>query len=146
VAVVLHSDVRCDLPIVAKTTATTPESAFALTHSPETVPKPSNSVVSGCYKTFDRVNHCNERVYVRKYWVNEYERIIREYSNADSNIHEHVHGAKIRTNNWPNFHIHVHIREYEYESNMAENLMFIFANMNIRPSLAINYYQNITYF
>jgi hypothetical protein len=23
------------------------------------------------------------------------------------------------------FHVHIHIREYEYESNMAENLMFI---------------------
>jgi hypothetical protein len=33
------------------------------------------------------------------------------------------------------FHVHIHIREYEYESNMAENLMFIFANMNIRASL-----------
>jgi hypothetical protein len=32
-----------------------------------------------------------------------------------------------------NFHVHIHIREYE--SNMAKNLMFIFANMNIRASL-----------
>jgi hypothetical protein len=67
--------------------------------------------------------------------VNDHELIFREYSNVVSNIHDHVHGAKIRTNISPNFLIHIHIREYEYESNMAENLMFIFANMNIRPSL-----------
>jgi hypothetical protein len=35
------------------------------------------------------------------------------------------------------FHVHIHIREYEYESNMAENLMFIFANLNIRASLVL---------
>jgi hypothetical protein len=35
------------------------------------------------------------------------------------------------------FHVHIHIREYEYESNMAENIMFIFANMNIRASLLL---------
>jgi hypothetical protein len=35
------------------------------------------------------------------------------------------------------FHVHIHIREYEYDSNMAENLMFIFANMKIRASLYI---------
>jgi hypothetical protein len=33
------------------------------------------------------------------------------------------------------FHVLIHIREYEYESNMAANLMYIFANMNIRASL-----------
>jgi hypothetical protein len=33
------------------------------------------------------------------------------------------------------FHIRIHFREYEYESNMAEIFMFIFANMNIRASL-----------
>jgi hypothetical protein len=65
----------------------------------------------------------------------EYERVIRECSSAVSNIHEYVHGAKIQPNNSPNFHIHIHIREYEYESNMFKILMFIFANMNIRPSL-----------
>jgi hypothetical protein len=33
------------------------------------------------------------------------------------------------------FRVHIHIREYEYESNMAANLMFIFANMYFRESL-----------
>jgi hypothetical protein len=40
-SVILHSDVRYDLPIVDKTIATTPESAFALTHSPAWTFRPS---------------------------------------------------------------------------------------------------------